>query len=206
MISINILQIPSDRKTIDVSVETSVGNTIDSAILWTDSTFKDYTKAIDFSSKLEGINNKEVFSIEIGDTNETDTFDGIYFIEFTSTNITAADDTECTDCNDFVVLGVVANLGYFQECLLEDILKINYNTEDVINSNYVNNVINTKVLLDALCIAIKFGYYEEAIDLLTSLRKMCKNNNGCISCNSLKTPIFKTGLNFGILDNNMMII
>ena len=57
MISINILKITNDRQTINVSVETSVGNTIDSAKLWTDSTFKDYTKAIDISSKLEGVNN-----------------------------------------------------------------------------------------------------------------------------------------------------
>lgn len=204
MISINILRIPSDRKTINISVETSVGNTIDSAILWTDSTFKDYTKAIDLSSKLEGINNKEVFSIEIGDTNETDSFDGIYFIEFTATNVVSVGNS-CTNNNDFIALGVVANLGYFQECLLEDILKVNYNTEDILNSNEINKLINTKVLIDGLSVAIKFGYYSEAIDLLNGLRKICKNNSQCISCNSLTTPIFSSGLNFGILDDNIIL-
>lgn len=204
MISINILKIPSDRKTINVSVETSVGNTIDSAILWTDSTFKDYTKTIDLSNKLEGINNKEVFSIEIGDVNETDSFDGIYFIEFTATNVVSVGNS-CTNNNDFISLGVVANLGYFQECLLEDILKVNYNTEDVLNSNEINKLINTKVLIDGLSISIKFGYYSEAIDLLNGLRKICKDNSQCISCNSLTTPIFNSGLNFGILDDNIIL-
>ena len=204
MISINILQIPSDRKTINISVETSVGNTIDSAKLWTDSTFKDYTKAIDISNKLEGINNKEVFSIEIGDTNETDSFDGIYFIEFTATNIVSVGNT-CTDCDSLIVLGVVANLGYFQECLLENILKVNYNTEDVLNSNEINKLINTNVLIDGLSIAIKFGYYSEAIDLLNGLRKICKDTSQCVSCNNLATPIFNSGLNFGILDDNIIL-
>lgn len=203
MISINILRIPSDRKTINISVETSIGNTIDSAILWTDSTFKDYTKAINLSDKLEGINNKEVFSIEIGDTSETDSFDGIYFIEFTSTNVVSTGNS-CVN-NDLVALGVVANLGYFQECLLENILKVNYNTEDVLNSNEINKLTNTKVLIDGLSVAIKFGYYSEAIDLLNGLRKICKNNSQCISCNSLATPIFNSGLNFGILDDNIIL-
>ena len=202
MISINILKIPHDRKTINVSVETSVGNTIDSAILWTDSTFKDYTKAIDLSNKLEGTNNKEVFSIEIGDTNETDSFDGIYFIEFTATNNS---NNNCNDCDNLILLGVVANLGYFQKCLLENILKVNYNTEDVLNSNEINKLINTKVLIDGLSMSIKFGYYSEAIDLLNGLRKICKDNSQCISCKSLTTPIFKSGLNFGILDDNIIL-
>ena len=204
MISINILQIPSDRKTINVSVETSVGNAIDSVKLWTDSTFKDYTKAIDLSSKLQGINNKEVFTIEIGDTAETDAFDGIYFIEFTATNVVSVGNT-CTNNNDFISLGVVANLGYFQECLLENILKVNYNTEDVLNSNEINKLVNTKVLIDGLTTSIKFGYYAEAIDLLNGLRKICKNTSQCISCNSLTTPVFSSGLNFGILDNNIIL-
>ena len=205
MISINILQIPSDRQTINVSVETSVGNTIDSAILWTDSTFKDYTKAIDLSDKLVGINNKEVFSINIGDTTENGSFDGIYFIEFTATNVVSTGGA-CVDYDELISLGVVANLGYFQECLLKDILKINYNTDDVINSNEVTNVINVKVLLDALVVSIKFGYYQEALDILASLRKLCKSNTTCISCDNLSTPVFKTGLNFGILDNNIILI
>ena len=203
MISINILQIPSDRKTINVSVETSVGNTIDSVKLWTDSTFKDYTKAIDLSDKLEGINHKEVFSIEIRDTNELESFDGIYFIEFTATNVVSVGNS-CTNNNDFVSLGVVANLGYFQECLLKNILKVNYNTEDVLNSNEINKLVNTRVLIDGLSTSIKFGYYSEAIDLLNGLRKICKETS-CISCNSLTTPIFNTGLNFGILDCNIIL-
>ncbi len=205
MISINILQIPSDRKTINVSVQTSVGNTINSAMLWTDSTFKDYTKAVDISNKLTGTTNKEVFTIDVSDTDEEGSFDGIYFIEFTSTNNTAGTNT-CTDCNDFILLGVVANLGYFQECLLEDILKVNYNTDDVINSNEINNIVNVKVLIDALIISIKFGYYKEAIDILKSLRRLCKDNTQCVSCNDLETPIFRSGLNFGILDDNIILI
>lgn len=205
MISINILKITNDRQTINVSVETSVGNTINSARLWTDSTFKDYTKAIDISNKLEGINNKEVFSISIGDTNETGSFDGIYFIEFTATNIVSTGGA-CVDYDELISLGVVANLGYFQECLLTDILKINYNTDDVINSDEITNIVNVKVLMDALCISIKFGYYQEAINVLNNLRKLCKSNTNCVSCNDLNTPTFKTGLNFGILDNNIILI
>ena len=196
MLTINILQISSNEKSIEISIETNQGDTINSATLWTDKTFKDYTKSKSLNSYLKQTNNKEVFTVPISEVGEAK----IYFIEFTATNVVSVGNT-CTNNNDFISLGVVANLGYFQECLLENILKVNYNTEDVLNSNEINKLVNTKVLIDGLTTSIKFGYYAEAIDLLNGLRKICKNTSQCISCNSLTTPVFSSGVNIGRIEN-----
>lgn len=203
MIKINILQISPDRKTINVSVETSTGNTINSARLWTDQTFKDYTQAVSLNSKLQQTNNKEVFTVGVSDISAT-TFDGIYFLEFTTTNNNPPANS-CTDCDDNILLGVTADLGYFQECLLDNVLEIQYDTSDVVNNNQLQEIYNISMLIESICISIKFGYYQQAIDVLNSLRKLCQEDRQCSQCNKLDTPIFRSGLNFVVINNNLVL-
>jgi hypothetical protein len=203
MIVIKILQITPDRSTINVSVETSVGDTISSAKLWTNQTFKDYTQAISLDTKLQGATNKEVFSVDVSELG-LPILDGIYFVEFTSTDNNPLEST-CTDCNNNIALGVTADLGYFQECLLDNVLEIQFDTSDVVNNNHLEEIFNIKMLMDALITSIKFGYYQEAIDIIDSLSVLCRERSTCSSCNKLDTPIFKSGLNFVILNNNLIL-
>lgn len=202
MIIINILQVTPDRGAINISVETTTGDTINSATLWTDQTFKNTSQGISLDDKLTGASNKEVFTVGTSELG-LNTLDGIYFIEFTSTNNTPT--TTCSDCDDLILLGVTADLGYFQECLLNHVLEVQYDTSDVINNMQLTDIYNIKMLLDAVCTSIKFGYYQEAIDVLSSLRKLCATCTSCSQCGNQDTPAFKTGLNFSVLDNNLIL-
>lgn len=203
MVIINIFQVTSDRSTINVSVETSTGETITSAKLWTDETFKNNALAIDLSSKLQGINNKEVFTVSSSDIGIS-SFDNIYFIEFTSTNVNDSTD-DCNECNNLSLLGVTGNLGYFDSCLLNNILEIHYDTDDINNNILLNDVFNIKMLMTGIERSIKFGYYQNAIDILATLKVICRKRNECSQCGTLPDPVFKTHLNFGIIGNNLVL-
>lgn len=203
MITINIFQVSPDRSLINISVETSTGNKINSIKLWTDETFKNTSSAINLNGKIQGINNKEVFSISASDLGIS-SFNGIYFIEVTSTNDTTDVDT-CNECDNLTLLGVTANLGYFDECLLDNILEVHYDTSDVDNNNQLNDIYNISKLIDAIKIAIRFGYYHNAIDVLSTLKIICRERNGCSQCGTLPDPTFKSGLNFGVIGNNLVL-
>lgn len=203
MIIINILQVDPTRGRINVSVETSTGNTITGVNLWTEATFKDYTQARSFNSKLQGTSNKEVFTIESSELGTT-SLDGIYFLEFTSSNVNPPANS-CTDCDNIILLGVTTDLGYFQECLLDNVLEVQYETSDVVNNNQLNEIFNIRMMIDAICTSIKFGYYQAAIDVLSSLQKLCRERRNCSQCNRLDTPIFKSGLNFAVIGNNLVL-
>lgn len=201
MININILQINVSTNTLDVSVETSVGHTINSAILWTEDTFKDYNKSISLNNYLTGINNKEVFSVPISTVNRTNPT-GMYFVEFTTTDTAVSN---CSDCDGVRALGFTADLSNYEECLLDTLLEIQYETSDVVNNLQLGEAINVSTLLEAICISIKFGYYQEAIDKLNDIKVLCSNKQECTTCASLSTPSFKTGLNFGVFNNNLIL-
>lgn len=189
MITINKLQISSDRLTMDVSVTTDAsGGTIDSINVWTESTFKDSTKAILLSQYITS-SATEVFTIAASDLNISK-FDGLYFIEF--------EDSENT-----LKLGAAAELTTYKKCLLDSTLEILSSDVNVLmgegcnNSNF-NKLIYVHTILNALQSAIISGYYGEAIDLINTLKKFCTT---CPDCGSLSSI-----LSLSTLDNNIIII
>lgn len=201
MITINILQINTKTNTLDISVETSQGHIINSAKLWTEDTFKDYTQSISLDGYLQQTTNLEVFSVPISTLSKVDST-GLYFVEFTTTD---NDNDECSECNDKQILGVTADLSSYQECLLDSLLEIKYETSDVTNNLDSGEALAISSLLEAICISVKFGYYQEAVDILTDIKILCANKQACNSCHGLPTPVFKTGLNFTTLNNNLIL-
>lgn len=195
MIIINKFEISSNRKNINISVETSVGSTITNIELWDDTKFKDYNKSISLNSKLTNSNDENISysnsELSIG------LFDGIYFIEI-------------TDSNDEKILAVAGNLSIYENFKLNKILELKkcsgiiFN-DDICNNNNANTIINIEVLLNAICTAVKLGFLEEAIDILKSLRKLYDSYIKCKSCKILETPVLKTGLNFSTLDNTLTL-
>lgn len=209
MIHINNFTINSDSTEINVSVETDVNYIISSAIVWTDETFKDYNQAIDVSNYLTGTSNIENFTLPAS-LFEVDKLKGIYFIEFETTS-----DVEetCESCSNN--LGVATSLISFKECLLNKILEYSvcegYNSSPCLNQ-LLCDIYNINILMEALKISLEFGYYGEAIDILTTLKKLCKNSEGCVECgecsdcDNLPTPVFKSGLDYGTLDGNLILV
>ena len=209
MIQITNFTISVDRLTINVSAETTVGDIFTSVNLWTDETFKDYAQAIDFTSKLLQANNTEVFTItaeEVG----VSKFSGIYFIELNSTSVTTP---ACAECNN--ALGVATALIDFKECSLNKVLALSVcdglDQNNISNSPEYNDVINVNMLIDALCTSLEQGYYSEALDFMAALRVLC-NETGCptckecTDCTDLPTLEITTGLDFGTLNNTLILV
>lgn len=189
MISINILQIPSDRKTIDVEVTTDIGSTFSTVKLWTEDTYKESTKEIDLTSKLLKSSNTESFTIDAEDL-DIKQFDGLYFIEF-------------EDSNSLLQLSAVAELTTYKKCLLDNTLKILSSNTNVLkgegcNNSDFNKLIYIHTILNALQASVISGYYGEAIDLFNILKKFCKNCSTCGNLNSI--------LSLGTLNNNIILI
>ena len=199
MLTINILQISSNEKSIEISIETNQGDTINSATLWTDKTFKDYTKSKSLNSYLKQTNNKEVFTVPISEVGEAK----IYFIEFTSTNNVINE--ECTSCNGNTILGITGNLNSYRDCLLKSLLSIDAYCNSEKNKLNIDNSINLSLMIESLQISIQFGYYDQIINIINTLDKLCKNTS-CDECRSLITPSLKIGLNFSIFNNNLTLL
>ena len=205
MIVINLLKISNDRTTMDVSVSTSAGETIESVSLWTDKSFKNYDAALDFTSKLAQTSEDEVFSITASEV-DGDVFDGIFFLEFTTTDVTPP--STCTGCNGQIALGVVAEFTRFQECILEKVLKLNTCDGEIFGKggcgdSKTGDIINTKVILDALKYALQSGFYNEAITFKKQLDKFCTEK--CWTCDDLTDPTYLSGLNYCTIDNTLIL-
>lgn len=211
MIYVNFFNIRQDQQAIQVSVETSEGFNITSAKLWTQNTYKDYFKAIDLSYKLEQVNNKEAFLITPSDISQTGLLTGIYFLEIESNSPSQ----ECSSCSN-PMLAVTANFNPIKECMLNKILELSVCDGDIFtdsscNSNNGMSIININLLLEALCTALTFGYYNEAMDLYNTLSKLCNVQSNCTECNKcnacddINEPTTFSGLGYGTLNNTLIL-
>lgn len=197
MIYINNLAISNDRTSLNVNVQTNVGANITKVLLWNENTFKDYSQAIDISFKLEQVNNKEIFTLLNTDIN-IGQFTGIYFLEFTSNH----EETGCSGCQN-TVIGIAANLNNIKLYLLDELLKL-----EVCNNcnNNLDNIINSDLMLKGICSALTLGYYEEAIFLYKKIKRLLVDKLDCVECRQLRTPSYVYGLNYGTLDNTLILL
>jgi len=192
MIILNQLSISNNSDNIFVNVETTLGYNITSVLLWTQDTFKDYTQAINLSYKLEQVNNKEVFIITNQDAGISD-FSGIYFIEFQ----TDAPNEECSTCPN-PLLGIVYNLTSHYRCLTNLLSSLDNCVS--CGHSYVSHpdaekAMTINLMLEAINYSLEVGNYNEALNILPKLKKLCntldccKNiitvnnyNSGCLNC------------------------
>jgi hypothetical protein len=189
MITINTLHISTDRKTLTINITTDNNSVFQTVNLWTEDTYKDSIKALDFSSKLDGNTNTENFTItstEVG----VDVFDGLYFIEF-------------GDNANLLQISAVAELTTYKKCLLDTTLTLLSSNLDILkgegcNNSDFNKLIYVHTILNSLQSSIISGYYGEAIDLINTLKKFCKSCPDCPNLNSI--------LSISTLNNNIILI
>lgn len=204
MINIDRVAINSDYS-IMVDINTSPGNHITKVLLWTMDTFKDYSKALDFSSMLDGSTNVESFFITAGQIQQGATrLDGIYFLEFTSDE----EDTCSTNINKNIA--VVANTTLYQECLLNKVVSLDIEgCSEVQEPNCRECQENSKdvryisTLLKSLDISIRFGFMEETIKIFKSLTKLC---DICHTCPEYGNTELIAGYNYGTINNSIILL
>lgn len=200
-IVITNFSISADGQLIYVNVGTTSGYTITGAKFWTDATYDDLNLAVDISSLLSGTGNVEVFSISTTDVGVTDFYDGIFFAEFTTN---APNDDGCSNCTHRI--GVAAKLISAKLCLLEKV-----KSYQVCNGGCgcgsdcgcgICDILNLDNVIDSMSIAIEYGLYTEAIDLLNVVRKLCTE---CTECLDLSGISANSGLNYYTLNNTFIL-
>ena len=189
MIVINNLEIQDNGQTLAVDVQTEIGSTITSALLWNITTFKDYSRAINLDYKLEQLTNQEVFEVTAEEL-EISSFDDIWFVEFQS------DYMPEDNCGEFLdpALGITYNLSPYYKCLLNRFFEHQKNPCVNCNEPFIDElVLSIGLTLDIVERSIEEGYYLQAIELIKKLKKFCsitKCNNcetvECSSCSKFK--------------------
>ena len=189
MIVINNLEIQNNGQTLAVDVQTEIGSTITSAMLWNMTTFKDYSRAINLDYKLEQLTSHEVFEVTAEEL-EISSFDDIWFIEFQSDYIPE------DNCGEFLdpALGITYNLSPYYKCLLNRFFEHQKNPCVNCNEPFIDElVLSIGLTLDIVERSIEEGYYLQAIELIKKLKKFCsitKCNNcetvECSSCSKFK--------------------
>lgn len=140
--------------------------------LWNDKTYKDFSKAIDLTSKLTG-SNTEIITISLTDIRESN-IDGIYFIEVESP--------------EEISVAYTYNFLKYKECILDKIIA-NIECKDCLDY-FDQDTINSHSLLIATEYAIELGYIEIALNNIKALNKYCSNT--CKSCGSFSNIIDNT--------------
>jgi hypothetical protein len=202
MIYINKFQISDDFLSFDLNAYTNEDSNIVSAKLWNQNTFKSYDLAIDLNDYLEGVNENEIFTVNAVDIG-VNSFRGIWFIELETDY---EEQEPCSNCSN-TVIAVAVNLNDFKHYILDLILHLNV-CEDIFkcNGEMINKIINLQIILEGICTSLSYGYYEEAIFLYTKFYKMyISQTEDCATCRKLKTPVEKTGLNYGTFNNTLIL-
>jgi len=190
-IIINNFEIINNGSQLAIDVETDIGYTISSILLWTMVNFKDYSLAIDLNNYLLNVNNKEVLIINANEVGISK-FEDVCFMEVESTFV---DVEGCQDCQS-PALGITYNLSTYYTCLL------NYLTDlqitQCINCNKEEShqmVITINMLIDTVMKSLEVGYYSQAIDMINKLKKLCALKTcdncpviECASCNNFIQP------------------
>jgi len=170
---ITLFAISTDRTEINLTITDAA--TVSSLKFWTDSTYKDYSKAIDLTSKLTGATTENIV-LTLSDLG-LGYFDGVYFIE-------AEDPDEVSDA-------VTADLTRYKECILDKILNT-IGCADCLEFQSVS-IINAQTLLYALQTAVDNSFIDEIGLIVTALNLYCSNQ--CKTCTEFKTVVDNTYYN-----------
>lgn len=152
--------ISSDKSKLNLTI-TDAASVI-SLRLWSNKTYKDFSKLIDLSAKLtsSATENIEITPGDLG----ISYFDGIYYIE--------AEDPDETS------LEFTYELSKYKECILVRSLQMSSCTECINQKD--NILVNIDLLLSGLQYALDLRYVNEMQLIIDTLDKFCTNE--CTTC------------------------
>lgn len=191
MINITSLRISKDVKEINLEANTTTGHKITKLLVWKAEAFRSYTESIDLSSKISGLTEFESIQITEGDLGGK--IQGLYYVEITS-----------DEDIDSIILGTVANLLPYYECLLNKTLEISTYMCKLVKKNCDDcekKVLYINTLLTTLEAAIMIESKKESVSIASALDILCAI---CISCPSYPSDIEINGQGFGV-ENNVII-
>lgn len=168
-ITINNFEIITDGTQLAIDVQTNLTYHISEIRIWTMLDYKDYSLAINLSSRILGVNNREVLIINASDVG-LQIFKDIVYMEVKSTYV---DTPSCLDCQS-PATGVTYNLTPYYYCLLSYLLQLEItNCVDCDKNKSNQMVITINMLIDNIIKALQVGYYTQASQMVTKLQKLC---------------------------------
>jgi hypothetical protein len=195
MAYISVFKVNQEGSALDLVVSADEGETIDSIMLWTQNTFKDYTQALDFSSKLSGLTNNESITILASEIGETQ-LNGIYFVEAIDSS---TPEPGCNECSN-TVLGVATDFSRFAYCIIEFLCKMEECCGDC--NHELNKALTMKLYMDGLRNTLQLGNFTTAIKFWENLNRAC--DPVCKECGALDN-VAKKGLGFQTLGNQILL-
>lgn len=183
-ITVNTFLVSNDKKTISVVLDAGAGNLITGATLWTESTYKDPNNGIDLSSLLSGVDNNESFTISstmVG----IDSFEGLYFGEFTSNEPDAA-------------IVATAPLAKYYSAMAKILAEVDLSCLSC-NENFQNALL-LDLYVESMKNAIQLGRFQDAITFLERVNLF--TSISCDSCDSLDPVVSSAGniVSIGVID------
>lgn len=190
---ISTFRVNQDGLGLTIIASTDSGETIQSLKIWNQDSYKDYTKALDFSSKLVQTTNTESITITASELSESK-LNGIYFVEL----VDSTSSEECAGCNN-TRLGVATDFSRFSYCIIDYLCKM----ENCCNCNEeLNRALTMKLYMDQLRNSLQLGNFTTAIKFWKNLNRACKPE--CEECNSI-TSVSTKGLGFQTLNNELIL-
>lgn len=157
---ITVFEVSDDRSFLNLIITDA--STTTSLVLWTKDTYKDYSKAIDLSSKLTGADTETIIITPL-DISQV-YLDGVYFIE--------------TWGDDLFSSGVTSELTRYKECILGKL--VNILPESGCLKIKDDSLMNAQTLLLSLEDAIEGFFIDEIMIIIKALDLYCSNE--CRSC------------------------
>lgn len=206
MITINKLRIDDTLKNIEVEVVAgTTAARFTHVFVWDHLTFRNYEKAKDVSSLLAKTSNTETFSIPAEQLG-VERIDNVYFVEFRTNEDSVPLDNGLIQNQ---ILGVVANLFQYKECLLDKSQSVDvsrcgkadpncYSCQDSI---YSFNLLSS--LMQALDAGIQTNLFDEVVKILKDIDKICENCDGCPDYEDTRA-LNGAGLGYQVIQNEIV--
>lgn len=206
MITINKLRIDDTLKNIQVDIVASTtAARFTHVYVWDHLTFRNYGKAKDVSNLLAKTSNTETFSIPAEQLG-VERIDNVYFVEFRTNEDPVPLDNGLIQNQ---ILGVVANLFQYKECLLDKSQSVDvsrcgkadpncYSCQDSISSF---NLLSS--LMQALDAGIQTNLFDEVVKILKDIDKICENCDGCPDYTDTRA-LNGAGLGYQVVQNEIV--
>lgn len=147
-----------------MNVTITDASNVSSLKLWINTDYKDFSKAIDLTSKLTASATENI-TITLSDLS-IKYFDGVYFLE-------AEDPDEISNA-------ITKDLTRYKECILNKLIEYSICNNCLEKESIA--LVNAQGLLRSLEDTTELGFINEMLLILNALNKYCSNE--CITCGS----------------------
>ena len=186
MITVNKFEVSADRLSLSLKVTVGSGELVTSLSLWTESTYKVQSQAIDLSSLIAGTGTTEEITISASNAGVS-SFDGIYFLEIGNDNATDAP-------------GIVATLSLTRYYAVMAALVANVDLSCLNCNDNFQNALLLDMYVEAMKNSIKIGRFRDAIEFLKKINIF--QEISCGECSDINPVVSTAGniVSVGVVD------